>query len=204
MISHAISASDALPLARLHERAFPGFFLSRLGVSFLVQFYLGFVEEPTAVVAVARDAGGHPQGVAVGTTDPVGFFGHLLRRRLVGFTLAALRAAVATPSAAPRLLAAISYRGDVPPGRGGALLSSICVDPSQTGRGVGSALLAAWSRRARSMGADLAFLTTDADGNDAVNDWYRREGWVLTDRYLARGTRAMNRYERDLQAVGTP
>ena len=51
------------------------------------------------------------------------------------------------------------------------------------------------------MGADLAFLTTDAVGNDAVNSWYLREGWVLSDRFVAHGDRPMNRYEYDLGAL---
>ena len=132
-IEHSISKADAIPLAKMHRAAFPDFFLSRLGEPFLVQFYLGFVTDPTAVIVVSRNSSGLPQGVAVGTTDPVGFFGRLLRRRLLGFAGASVRAALKHPSVVPRLLSAVSYRGDTPPGREGALLSSLCVDPSCSG-----------------------------------------------------------------------
>ena len=201
MIEHTISEADAVPLARLHQAAFPDFFLSRLGEPFLVQFYLGFVTDPTAVIVISRDGSGLPQGVVVGTTSPAGFFGRLLRRRLLGFAGASARAALKDPTVAPRLLGAVTYRGDTPPGREGALLSSICVDPSLSGHGIGSKLIRGWTRRARDMGADLAFLTTDAVGNDAVNSWYLREGWVLSDRSLAHGDRPMNRYEFNLRAL---
>ena len=201
MIDHVITPEDAPHLARLHQRAFPDFFLSRLGEPFLVQFYLGFVDDPTAVIVVVRDDNRCPQGVAVGTTDAPGFFGRLLRRRLGGFIGASARAVLRHPSTAPRLLQAVLYRGDVPRGREGALFSSMCVDPTLAGNGIGSALIANWTQRARTMGAERAFLTTDAEGNDVVNAWYRREGWVVTDEFIAAGGRAMNRYEFHLRAL---
>ena len=204
MIDHAISRADAPLLARIHQRAFPDFFLARLGEPFLIQFYLGFVDDPSAVVVVARDSQGRPQGVAVGTTDPVGFFGRLLRRRFLGFVAASLRAAFRNPRFVPRLLGAVAYRGDNPDGRQGALLSSICVDSSHSGRGLGSTLLKSWAQRAAEMGAPHAFLTTDAEGNDVVNAWYLREGWVLSDAFVTSEGRAMNRYAYDLAAAGGP
>lgn len=199
MIDHVIVPTDAPVLARLHRRAFPGFFLSQLGEPFLVQFYLGFVDDPTAVVAVARDVNRNPQGVVVGSTDAQAFFGRLLRRRLLGLVWASARAVLRHPSTAPRLLKAVLYRGDVPQDRSGALLSSVCVDPAVSGRGIGSQLLVAWSNRALDMGAERAFLTTDAEGNDVVNAWYQREGWVVTGTFIAPGDRLMNRYEKDLR-----
>lgn len=201
-IEHSITEDDAVPLAKLHQAAFPDFFLSRLGESFLVQFYRGYVSDPTAIIVIARDNRGCPQGVAVGTTDPAGFFGRLLRRRLAGFVAASVRAVLKNPSAAPRLLGAIVYRGDTPAGRPGALLSSICVDPAAAGRGIGSQLIRGWTEQARALGAERAFLTTDAVSNDAVNSWYLREGWVLSDVFVAHGDRAMNRYEFDLRGEG--
>jgi len=201
IVGYRIVKADARPLARLHRAAFPDFFLSRLGEAFLVQFYLGFVTDPTAVVAISRDPAGIPRGVAVGTTDPVGFYRRLLRRRLFGFAVASSVAALRDPLAAPRLLSALAYRGSNPPGRTGALLGSIGVDPAWSGRGIGSALINGWTRQARRMGAETAFLTTDAIDNDPVNSWYRREGWVLCDCYDARPDRPMNRYEYDLLSI---
>lgn len=201
MIDHEIRFEDASALARLHQQAFPGFFLSGLGEPFLVQFYLGFVDEPTAIVVVHRDATGRPQGVGVGTTDPVGFFGRLLRRRLLGFAVASARATLANPRVAPRLLKAVSFRGDTPSDRDGALFSSLCVLPGLSGRGIGSALMNAWVHRAKEMGAETAFLVTDAHGNDAVNRLYAREGWVLSEMFVTGERRVMNRYEFNLLSL---
>jgi GNAT superfamily N-acetyltransferase len=193
---HSICPEDVRKLARLHRRAFPGFFLSQLGEPFLVQFYRGFIDDPTAVVAIERDERGDPVGVVVGTTEPQGFFRRLLRRRLLGFGWAALQGAVRRPSAVPRLLRAVRYRGDAPAGAEGALLSSICVDPRARANGVGGRLLTAWSERAAALGATSAYLLTDAEGNDAVNRFYANHGWVRHDRVTTPEGRVLNRYER--------
>ncbi|MBO3663525.1 GNAT family N-acetyltransferase [Microbacterium stercoris] len=197
-LGESIKHSDARALARLHRRAFPDFFLSQLGESFLVQFYRGYVNDPTAVVAVERDHRGEPIGVVVGSTEPEGFFGRLLRRRLLGFGLAAAGAALRRPAAIPRLLRAIRYRGDTPSGSDGALLSSICVDPEARAGGVGSRLLSAWAARARELGATSAYLLTDAHENEAVNSFYVRNGWVLRDTVTTPEGRVLNRYARQL------
>ncbi|MDO5500413.1 MAG: GNAT family N-acetyltransferase [Propionibacteriaceae bacterium] len=200
-LGRSIKPADAQHLARIHRRAFPGFFLAKLGEPFLVQFYRGFVAEPTSVVSVYRDEDGAPIGVAVGTTNPDGFFRQLLRRRFWGFVGASIQATIKDPKVAPRLLGAVRYRGDNPPGREGALLSSICVDPAHEGTGVGRAVLEDWARAARESGCEFAFLTTDAVGNDAVNAWYARGGWTLSDQFVAHGGRRMNRYQRDLRTL---
>ena len=194
----AITAADVAELARLHRRAFPGFFLSALGEPFLVQFYRGFLDDQSAVTVVARSSSGRLLGAVVGTTEPVGYFGRLLRRQWAGFAMAGARAFVARPSAAPRLCRAVMYRGDAPADHSGALLSSICVDPSMHGHGVGNQLIEAWTSRARELGASMAFLTTDAVDNDGPNRFYQAQGWMLTATYRTREGRPMNRYSRSL------
>ncbi|GAA2096328.1 GNAT family N-acetyltransferase [Microlunatus panaciterrae] len=189
-----LTDADVQPLARLHRKAFPGFFLSTLGEPFLVQFYRGFLSDDDAVTVVAHDGSGAVQGAVVGTTQPAGFFGRLVRNRWPGFAAASVRAALTNPRAVPRLLRAVTYRGDTPEGADGALLSSICVDPGVRGTGLGRRLLAAWVAEVASRGTDKAFLTTDAVGNDAVNRFYQAAGWVLSDRFETREGRPMNRY----------
>ena len=193
-----LEAGDVEAIAALHKRAFPTFFLSSLGERFLVQFYRGFLSDPTAVTVVARSVDGVPVGAVVGTTEPSGFFLRLLRRRWLGFALASAAAVLRRPAAAPRLLNAVRYRGEAGSRVEGALLSSVCVDPGLQGQGVGRDLLAAWEGRAAQQGASAAYLTTDADDNDAVNAFYRARGWHLADTFATAQGRRMNRYEKRL------
>jgi len=193
-----LSEADVHPLARLHRRAFPTFFLSSLGEPFLVEFYRGFLHDASAVAVVAQDPDGSVCGAAVGTLRPRDFYGRLLRRRWAGFVAASVRAVLAQPSALPRLLSALGYRGGGAGSDPGALLSSICVDPDRRSRGLGRQLLSAWTEQAGQRGAARAFLTTDAEANDAVNAFYRARGWQPAERFITRRGRAMYRYTIDL------
>lgn len=192
--------TDVAELARIHERAFSGFFLASLGTPFLREFYRGYLTDPSAVAIVARHADtGRPIGCAVGTVEPEGFYGRLLRRRGLAFALAGARAALTHPRVvAPRLLAAVKYRGDTPAGSGGALFASMCVDPNTGSRGVGGRLSRAWSEGAAARGATRAYLTTDADDNDAVNRHHRRHGWSIDADYRTPAGRHMYRYVKAL------
>ncbi|MGM7671236.1 GNAT family N-acetyltransferase [Microbacterium sp. A93] len=182
-------------IADLHRQAFPEFFLTKLGTGFLKEFYRGFLDDPTAVSAVLLDATGKVRGAAVGTTEPSGFFKRLLKRRLVGFATQSAAVALKSPSRAPRLLRAVAYRGEVPDNLpGAALLSSICVDPDLQGQGAGRLLLEEWTEQSQRQGASSAVLTTDADGNESVNAFYRRLGWTVHDDYKTAENRRMNRY----------
>lgn len=190
----SMTQADVVPLAQLHRRAFPAFFLSSLGEPFLIQFYRGFLNDASAIAVVARDKHDQACGAAVGTLEPADFFSRLLRRQWPGFVAASLRAAVANPKTIPRLARAIRYRGGSESSSRGALLSSICIDPRLQGIGVGRQLLDTWTEEARRRGSRAAFLTTDAENNSAVNGFYRAAGWNLAHRFVTREGRAMHRY----------
>ncbi|WP_446213718.1 GNAT family N-acetyltransferase [Micromonospora sp. IBSANI012] len=192
--SDELTAADVPAAAALHARAFPRFFLSRLGEPFLREFYAGFVDDPDAVTVVSRAADGTLVGVVVGTTTPDGFFRRLLRRRGPRLARAAIRPALRDPRAALRLLRGVAYRGEVPLAARGALLSSICVDPAVAQAGHGRRLIDQWWRAVRQRGVDAAYLTTDADDNDRVNRFYRRAGWTLLGAYTTPEGRRMNCY----------
>ena len=200
LVVRRLASGDVAEAARLHRVAFPDFFLSALGDRFLREFYRGFVDDPTAVTAVVRTAGGRLAGVAVGTTRPDGFFKRLLRRQFRGFVVASVLATLRRPTAAVRLLRGLVYRGE--PSGTGALLSSICVSPAVRGRGVGARTLAEWTDEARRLGAPTAHLSTDADGNEAVNRFYAAHGWRLAHGYTTREGRRMHLYERDVGESG--
>lgn len=189
--------------AEVHMCAMPGFFLSFLGAGFLRQFYRSFVGNNEVVALVAVE--GEPQavlGLAVGPLAPAGFFKRLLKRRWPAFCIASMWALVRRPWITPRIMRALTYRGEAPVGAARALLSSLAVDPSAQGRGVGKKLVHAWVEQARQAGAAGCYLTTDAVGNDQVNAFYRGMGWTLESSFTTPQGRQMNRYVLDLPATG--
>lgn len=189
-----LRVDDVDSCAGLHRRAFPEFFLSALGESFLRVFYRSFVGAADAIAVVAVSADGAVEGVVVGATAPAGFFKRLLLRRWWAFGLASLFFVLRHPRQLPRLLRALSYRGGSPLDLPGALLSSICVEPTAPA-GTGQALLGAFTQRVAEAGGSSAFLVTDAVDNDRVNRFYQKAGWSLAGNYATPEGRIMNAYQ---------
>lgn len=187
----------------VHLKAFPGFFLSFLGPSFLAEFYRGFPKDNDALAFVAEDKNAELLGVIVGMTKPNGFFKKLLRRRWWAFSLASMGAVLRRPTIVWRLMQAIRYRGDPLDDQPRALLSSIAVSPLSQNRGVGRALLIAWVEAARLRGCTGCYLSTDAVGNDGVNAFYQRNGWRLQFCSESPQGRLMNRYVRDFSTTSS-
>jgi len=192
-----LAPDDVDMVVKLHLRAFPDFFLSFLGPRFLREFYLAFLMDPVGMAFVARSEHDEVVGVIVGPLDPRGFFGRLLRRRWWAFALASAAALLRKPAIAPRLIRALGYRGEAPTDARRALLSSIAVDPSSQGAGIGRRLVECWLAEAKRRGAIGCCLTTDAQGNEAVNTFYRRVGWKLESTYTTPQGRIMDRYIYD-------
>ena len=189
-----LRAEDLGPVAKLHRESFPSFFLSELGERFLREFYRGFLTpDATTAVAVAED--GRVVGAVVGHTQPQGFFKKLLLRRWYAFAFASLSLVLRRPSILPRLVRAVTYRGNNDGiERRGALLSSICVDPQYSGDGIRGKLLESFTSQLVDRGCESAYLSTDAVDNDRVNAFYRNAGWALENPYTTPEGRRMNCY----------
>lgn len=187
----------------VHMKAFPTFFLTFLGPGFLRHFYASFAEDAAGIGFVAID----PEtreiiGVVVGPLIPDGYFKRLLKRKWWAFCLASLKAVLRRPSICKRLFRAVFYRGEAPTGPKRALLSSIAVSPNCQKGGIGRALVNRWVQEVGDRGQTGCFLTTDADGNEAVNAFYQRLGWKIDSSYSTPEGRRMNRYVYDIQKDG--
>jgi ribosomal protein S18 acetylase RimI-like enzyme len=196
-----LRATHVPAIVDVHMRAFPRFFLTFLGPRFLREFYASFLVDPAGVGLAAVDSRtGRVVGVVVGPVSPDGYFQRLLKRRWWAFALASAAAVLRRPTVIRRLLRAVFYRGESPPGPPRALLSSLAVAPEAQGHGVGRALVRAWVRSVRRRGATGCCLTTDAQDNDPVNRFYQGLDWKIETTYTTRQGRAMNRYVLDVPA----
>lgn len=182
--------------------AFPSFFLTFLGPSFLRHFYRSFIEDPAGIGFVSVDSQNKVVGVIVGPLVPDGYFKRLLKRKWWAFCLASMKAVLKKPSICKRLFRAVFYRGEAPTGPGRALLSSIAVSPDCQKGGVGRALVNRWVQEVVKRGGTGCFLTTDADGNEAVNAFYQKLGWKIEASYATPEGRRMNRYVYDIVKDG--
>ena len=180
-------------LAALHKRAFPGFFLTRLGLPFLRTLYRGYLEDPDSGILIAeRD--GTPVGFLAYSQDYPRFYKGLIRRHVVRFALCSALAAIRHPSFIKRIFGAFRKSEAVVKEEAYVELASICVDPASEGAGVGTALIDRLKERVDFERFAYINLETDADGNDAVNRFYQKNGFVPARQFVTAEGRSMNEY----------
>lgn len=180
-------------IARLHKRAFPGFFLTQLGIPFLKTLYTGYIQNPDSGISVAQEDG-RLVGFIAYSYDYPGFYKGLMRHNLAKFAVCSMGAAVRHPSFIGRLLGAFGKSDSVVKQERYVELASICVDPSAGGKGIGTALIDHLKAQVDFDVYSYINLETDADGNDAVNRFYRNNGFALARTFVTNEGRRMNEY----------
>jgi len=189
---------DIREVVRIHLASFPGFFLSFLGPRFLALYYSGVRAAPEGIALVFLNPGGEPAGFVAGTTNPRGFYSRLLKRGWPRFVLASLGPMLRKPSVVGRIARALSHPSRNPVGEEVAGLFSIGVLPELQGTGAGRKLVDSFLSEARKRGCRRVFLTTDRNGNDAGNAFYRKLGFRVERQFETPEGRAMNEYWIDL------
>jgi len=190
----AATAEDLSGIVTIHQQSFADFFLTRLGASFLRQYYSLVLNYRSGIVLVGESPGAL-RGFASGFLEPGEFYRLMWRARLT-FALPVIAALFRHPSLVTRVLHGVRriHNTASPWPEGSCELASIAVSPSSGGNGLGKALIQAFLAQARSRNARCIFLTTDADGNDAVNAFYRNVGFRHTRRFRQGEGRWMNEY----------
>lgn len=191
-----MAAADTPAVVAIHLAAFPGFFLTFLGPRFLRLLYAEAVA--CGEIALVAESAGRPVGFVMGSAQPGGFYGQLVRRRLVGFALAALPAVARRPGIALRVARALRRPAEGRKPEGTATLMSLGVDPATQGLGAGRALVQAFLAEAGRRGARKVDLTTDQAGNERTNRFYAALGFRVARTIVTPEQRILNEYEIDL------
>ena len=180
-------------IAELHKKAFPAFFLTQLGVQFLRTLYTGYMEDEDSGIIVAEDSG-RLVGFIAYSNDYPRFYKGLIKHHLVKFAFCSLGAAVRHPSFIKRLLGAFRKSDSVIKEEKYVELASICVDPGIESRGVGTQLIDYLKHKVDFNTFAYINLETDADGNDRVNKFYVKNGFILRRQFITAEGRRMNEY----------
>lgn len=189
-------------IVAVHMRALPNFFLTFMGPKFLREIYRYYVHDPIVIGFVAEDEqNGEVLGFVVGPLTPKSCFKTLIRNRWWMFGLASIIAVLKRPTIVKRLLCGIFYRGQAPPGPKRALLSSIAIAPEAQNKGIGKLLVKRWVEEVKKQGGKGCYLTTDAENNEKVNNFYQNLGWRIESAYVTPEGRAINRYVFDFSEV---
>lgn len=174
---------DLTDVVSIHMKAFPSFFMTKLGKRFLRRYYGLTVQFGLALVAVCSNS--RVCGFAVGYPEPERFY-KIMRDSKISFALdvllsmkpetwvAALRA-TASYSGSKEVYAKL--RGEL--GNSLVELASIAVDPEFSNKGIGKELLKEFIVQAQLRGKQMIYLTTDLKANDKVLQFYKKNGFKL-------------------------
>ena len=180
-------------ISRLHMKAFPDFFLTKLGLPFLKTLYKGYLEDENSGIIVA-ELNGKLAGFIAYSNEYSKFYKELLKKHLFRFALCSLLAAIHHPSFCKRLLGAFRKSEDVKRAEPYVELASICVNPKVEKRGIGTKLIQYLKEITDYSAYAYINLETDAHDNDAVNQFYIRNGFELAREYVTAEGRTMNEY----------
>ena len=180
-------------ISELHKHAFPDFFLTQLGIPFLRTLYFCYTEDSESGIIVAEDSD-QIKGFIAYSKDYPRFYNQLIKKHLLRFAFCSLGAAIRHPSFIKRLLRAFNKSHEVKKEEAYIELASICVDPKEEGKGIGTRLI----DKMKAI-TDFSFyayinLETDACENDAVSKFYIKNGFRLNRSYVTAEGRRMNEY----------
>ena len=180
-------------IAELHKRAFPAFFLTQLGISFLKTLYTGYMEDENSGIIIAERKG-RIIGFVAYSKDYSAFYKGLIKNHLFKFAFCSLGAAIRHPSFIKRLLGAFKKSDSVVKEEKYVELSSICVDPRIESRGLGSKLIDYLKKKVDFNEYAYINLETDADDNEGANHFYRKNGFKLARTFTTAEGRRMNEF----------
>ena len=180
-------------IAILHQRAFPEFFLTQLGLPFLQTLYKGYLDDRDSGIIVAEED--HTvKGFIAYSRDYPRFYKGLIRHKIIQFAWCSFLAAIRHPSFIKRLLGAFKKSDSVAKEEKYVELASICTDPASEGHGTGTTMIRYLIGLVDFNIYEYISLETDADGNDRVNRFYQKNGFVLARQYTTPEGRKMNEY----------
>jgi len=203
MLIRKIEKKDFSEIVRVHIAAFPGFFMTSMGASFLKEYYYSVSQMPDGIVlgCFADDASdGKLLGFCAETALSAGFNKRMLCRRFIPFGIQVCRLLFCKPKALLHFAKNLTKGPDSElsdPAQYGELLS-IAVDPAAQGKGVGKMLMSAVKQELLKRGQLENSLTTDAVKNDRTISFYHDNGYETFYQFTAYPHRCMLRMNKNL------
>jgi ribosomal protein S18 acetylase RimI-like enzyme len=186
-----IIEQDVDDIVDIHIEAFPGFFLTSLGNSFLRLYYRSLLRHREAVAICAVDELSCIVGFCVGTTNSVGFHKRLIINNLFQFGTQFLILLFKKPGSIVRLFFNMEKQPIKQIDGIVAELLSIGVSKSVKGSGIGSVLVKRFEDELILRKAAVVTLTTDYNNNDNVIGFYRNKGYEIYCDFISYPNRKM-------------
>ena len=180
-------------IARLHQKAFPSFFLTQLGLMFLRTLYKGYLDDEASGIIVAEETG-TIKGFIAYSNDYPRFYRGLIKHKIIQFAWCSFLAVIRHPSFAKRLFGAFKKSESVEKTERYVELASICTDPAAEGQGIGTALIDHLKSVVDFDEYAYINLETDAENNEKANRFYLKNGFQKEREYITAEGRKMIEY----------
>ncbi|WP_207670638.1 GNAT family N-acetyltransferase [Clostridium sp. BSD2780061688st1 E8] len=181
-------------IVNVHMQTFQGFFLTFLGRGFLKQLYKGFIAYEHSNIITAENENSEVIGFLAYSHDMGGFYKWLIKKKVLFFAWYGLGALCRNPRCIVRLLRAFLKPAQSRRGEPYIEVASIGVLPECKNGGVGSQLLKVLEKSFDSERFAYIALETDAEGNEAANRFYQKNGFTLIREYETPEGRKMFEY----------
>jgi hypothetical protein len=194
MIVKKLSVNEVEAVAKLHQKAFSNFFLTKLGYKFLVEFYKSILNNSDSINIGLFD-NESLIGFAVGSKRDKSFYKNVLKNNFIKLGFSAFLPLISNPINIVRLLTSFtSISKSNVDNVDNAVLLSICIDPNCGSKGYGKILLKEFEKIAFEY-SNIITLTTDAEDNDYVKSFYVKNEYELHNSFY-QGKRKMNYYKK--------
>lgn len=171
--------------------------MTLLGPSFLKKYYEIAIRYPKKIGVVKEIDSNKVIGFAIGFINPYEFYNELRKNRIkllkMSFFYLIMRPWLWKRVMASYLFAKSDYY-EAKSSDAIAELASIAILPEYKGRGIGKELLENFILKARENNIKLITLTTDAENNEGVNLFYRKNGFELSRVFEKSKGRVVNEY----------
>lgn len=168
---------DLDTIVKIHDGAFPDFFLTSLGDGFLKLYYKTVMNSPDGILLVSH-GDNDLIGFCAGTLLSAGFNTRLIKKNLLSYLGQGIRLLFTHPVSIWHLYNNLSKENpDVGDKGEYAELLSIGVDPNKQGGGAGKKMLLALEDEVQRKGGSKLSLTTDYEDNEKAIGFYHSLGY---------------------------
>lgn len=195
--------NDLDAIVKIHDSAFPEFFLTSLGDGFLNLYYKSVMNSSEGILLVCK-SDKDIIGFCAGTLLSSGFNSRLIKKNLLNYMGQGIKLLFTHPVRIWHLYKNLSKENpDVGDNGEYAELLSIGVDPNKQGSGAGKKMLLALEEEVKERGGSKLSLTTDYENNEKAIGFYHSLGYNEWYDFLTFPNRRMYRMLKQLKNEAT-
>ena len=188
-------------VVKIHLETFSGFFLTFMGRGFLKQMYSSYCVHSDSGLLVAVNESGDVIGFLAYSGDMSGLYKHMIKKRIIPFAWYSLGAFIRKPKVFMRLIRAFLKPSESKREEKYIELSSIGVAINHKSLGAGSKLIDELKSKVNFNEYEYITLETDAVNNEAANNFYKKNGFILKREFETKEGRKMLEYRYSLEEI---